>query len=281
MTRPIQVVAVSGGKGGVGKSNIAINLGVALADSGKRVVLLDADFGLANVDVLLGLKTDKTIEHVLDGSCSLQDILLPGPAGVKILPASSGTRHLSMLSALEHAGLIRDFSDIANQLDVLVIDTAAGISDSVINFLTAANEVLMVVCNEPSSITDVYALIKILNRDFARRRFRIVANMVADEAEGRQLFDTLNQVCGQFLNVALIYAGTIPFDVKLRESVKQQVPVLLAAPSSPSARALSELAQQVNQWPLPAKAQGHLVFFVEQLLAAQVMGDEAVERAND
>lgn len=276
MTRAIQVIAVSGGKGGVGKSNVAINLSVALAENGSRVVLLDADFGLANVDVLLGLKALNTIEQVLDGQCSLQDILLTGPAGIKIIPASSGTRRLSMLSSLEHAGLIRAFSDIADQLDVLVIDTAAGISDSVVNFLSAAHEVLMVVCNEPSSITDAYALIKLLNRDFGRSRFRIVANMVADEQEGRQLFESLNQVCGQFLDVGLIYAGTVPFDSKLREAVRQQEPVILAAPSSPSARALRELAKQVQTWPLPAKAQGHLVFFVERLLALNTGADDAV-----
>jgi flagellar biosynthesis protein FlhG len=278
MTRPIQVIAVSGGKGGVGKSNVAINLSVAMAEEGSRVVLLDADFGLANVDVLLGLKASNTIEQVLDGSCSLQDIMLTGPAGIKIIPASSGTRRLSMLSALEHAGLIRAFSDIAMQLDVLVIDTAAGISDSVVNFLTAAHEVVMVVCNEPSSITDAYALIKLLNRDFGRSRFRIMANMVADEQEGRQLFESLNQVCGQFLDVGLIYAGAVPFDVKLRESVRQQTPVVVAAPSSPSARALRELAKQAQKWPLPAKAQGHLVFFVEHLLSAKASVDrEAVQ----
>lgn len=278
MTRAIQVIAVSGGKGGVGKSNVAINLSVALAENGSRVVLLDADFGLANVDVLLGLKASNTIEQVLDGQCSLQDILLTGPAGIKIIPASSGTRRLSMLGSLEHAGLIRAFSDIAGQLDVLVIDTAAGISDSVVNFLSAAHEVLMVVCNEPSSITDAYALIKLLNRDFGRSRFRIVANMVADEQEGRQLFESLNQVCGQFLDVGLIYAGTVPFDLKLREAVRQQEPVILAAPSSPSARALRELAKQVQTWPLPAKAQGHLVFFVERLLALNTRADDAVAR---
>lgn len=276
MTRAIQVIAVSGGKGGVGKSNVAINLSVALAENGARVVLLDADFGLANVDVLLGLKASNTIEQVLDGECSLQDILLTGPAGIKIIPASSGTRRLSMLSSLEHAGLIRAFSDIAGQLDVLVIDTAAGISDSVVNFLSAAHEVLMVVCNEPSSITDAYALIKLLNRDFGRSRFRILANMVADEQEGRQLFESLNQVCGQFLDVGLIYAGTVPFDSKLREAVRQQTPVIVAAPSSPSARALRELAKQVQTWPLPAKAQGHLVFFVEQLLALNTRADDTM-----
>jgi flagellar biosynthesis protein FlhG len=261
----VQVIAVSGGKGGVGKTNVAINLSVALAEAGKRVVILDADFGLANIDVLLGLHSTKTIEDVLAGDCSLQEVMLTGPAGIKIIPASSGTRRLTMLSSLEHAGLIRAFSDIAEQLDVLIVDTAAGISDSVVNFVSAAHEVLLVVCNEPSSITDAYAMIKLLNRDFDRSRFRIVANMVADDTEGRQLFDALNNVCRQFIDVALVYAGAIPFDQQLRDAVRQRRPVILNAPSSRSARALRELGEKLLAWPLPSRVEGRLLFFIEQL----------------
>ncbi|WP_373078546.1 MinD/ParA family protein [Zhongshania sp.] len=264
--RPVQVIAVSGGKGGVGKTNVSINLGVALAEAGKRVVILDADFGLANIDVLLGLQSTKTIEDVLAGDCSLQEVMLTGPAGIKIIPASSGTRRLTMLSSLEHAGLIGAFSEIADQLDVLIVDTAAGISDSVVNFVSAAHEVLLVVCNEPSSITDAYAMIKLLSRDFARSRFRIIANMVANDAEGRQLFATLNNVCRQFIDVSLIYTGAIPFDQNLRDAVRQRRPVIVNAPSSVSARALREISQNVLAWPLPTRLEGHLMFFIEQLM---------------
>jgi flagellar biosynthesis protein FlhG len=266
-SRPVQVIAVSGGKGGVGKTNVAINLSVALAEAGKRVVILDADFGLANIDVLLGLRSTKTIEDVLDGRCSLQEVMLTGPAGIKIIPASSGTRRLTMLSSLEHVGLIRAFSEIAEQLDVLIVDTAAGISDSVVNFVSAAHEVLLVVCNEPSSITDAYAMIKLLNRDFGRSRFRILANMVADEAEGRQVFETLNNVCQQFIEVALIYTGAIPFDQHLRDAVRQRNPVILHAPSSVSARALRDVSKKLQMWPLPSRMEGRLLFFIEQLTA--------------
>jgi flagellar biosynthesis protein FlhG len=265
MPRAVRVVAISGGKGGVGKTNVAINLSVVLAQIGQRVAILDADFGLANIDVLLGLKSTLTIEHVLAGECSLQDIMLTGPAGIKILPASSGTRQLTMLGSLEHAGLIRAFSELSEQLDVLIVDTAAGISDSVVNFVSAAHEVLMVVCNEPGSITDAYALIKLLHRDFDRSRFRVLANMVADEQEGQQLFAKLDAVCQQFMSVSLLYAGSVPFDEHLREAVRQQTPVVLAAPSSRSARSLRSLADHVNSWPLPSRIQGHLLFFVEQL----------------
>ncbi|USA44861.1 MinD/ParA family protein [Spongiibacter taiwanensis] len=266
VSKPVQVIAISGGKGGVGKTNVAINLGCALAEAGKRVALLDADFGLANVDVLLGLKAQRNIEQVIDGQCSLNDIMLAGPAGMKVIPASSGTRRLTRLDNFHHAGLIRAFSDVASQIDVLLVDTAAGIGDSVVSFVAAAQEVLLVVCDEPSSITDAYAMIKVLSRDYGKQRLRILANMVRSEEEGRALFEKLQQVCDRFLEVSLLDAGCVPFDEALRDAVRQQRPLVLEAPSSPAARAIRRLAAQVQTWPLPRRSQGHLEFFVEQLL---------------
>ncbi len=162
---PVQVIAVTGGKGGVGKTNVSVNLSLALAELGRRVMLLDADLGLANVDVLLGLTPKHTLADVIEGRCELRDVLLQGPGGIRIVPAASGTQSMVHLSPAQHAGLIQAFSDIGDNLDVLVIDTAAGIGESVVSFVRAAQEVLLVVCDEPTSITDAYALIKLLNRD--------------------------------------------------------------------------------------------------------------------
>ncbi|WP_372864286.1 MinD/ParA family protein [Spongiibacter sp.] len=262
----VQVIAVTGGKGGVGKTNVAINCAVALAQRGKRVAILDADFGLANVDVLLSLPVRRNIEQVLDGECSIEEVMLSGPAGVRIIPASSGTRRLTRLNELEQAGLIRAFSTLASQLDVLIVDTAAGIADSVLTFANASQELLLVLCNEPSSLTDGYALIKLLNRDFGRQRFRVLANMVADDREGRQLLAKLASVCEQFLSVNLLYSGAIPFDVQLREAVKKQRSVLDYAPSAPASRAFRQLAEEIERWPVPRQAGGHMEFFVESLL---------------
>ncbi|AKH69991.1 ATPase involved in chromosome partitioning [Spongiibacter sp. IMCC21906] len=275
MVKPVQVIAVSGGKGGVGKTNVSINLGCALAEAGQRVALLDADFGLANVDVLLGLKATKNIEQVLDGECSLLDIMLEGPSGLKIIPASSGTRRLTRMDSLHHAGIIRAFSELASQLDVLIIDTAAGIGDSVVSFVAAAQDVLLVVCDEPSSITDTYAMIKVLSQDYGKRRIRILANMVKGETEGRALFAKLQGVCDRFLDVGLLYAGTIPFDEALRNAVRKQQLLLTAAPGSPAARALKRLAEEVSAWPMAMRSQGHLEFFVEQLLSSESIAAEA------
>jgi flagellar biosynthesis protein FlhG len=265
---PVQVIAVTGGKGGVGKSNVSINLAVCLAQMGRRVALLDADLGLANIDVLLGLRPQNTLEDVLEGRCSLMDVMLFGPGGIRIIPASSGTQRMAQLGHAEHAGLIHAFSEISSQIDVLIVDTAAGISDSVVSFVRAANEVLVVVCDEPSSITDAYALIKLLNRDFGLMRFRVLANMTRTPTEGKNLYQKLTQVTERFLDVSLQYVGAIPFDEAVRKAVQKQKAVVDMAPRSKVALAYKSLAEKVDLWPLPSSPRGHLEFFVERLVSA-------------
>ena len=191
---PVQVIAVTGGKGGVGKTNVSVNLALALADLGRRVVLLDADLGLANVDVLLVPTTKRTLADVIAGECDLRDVLIQGPVGIRVVPAASGTPSMVQLSSLQHAGLIQAFSELGDELDVLIIDTAAGIGDSVVSFVRAAQEVLLVVTDEPTSITDAYALIKLLNRYSGISRFRVLANMANARQEGRNLFAKLTKV---------------------------------------------------------------------------------------
>ncbi len=269
---PVQVIAVTGGKGGVGKTSVSINLAVALAGMGRRVALLDADLGLANIDILLGLNAKYTLEDVLSGERSLLDIMLVGPGGIRIIPASSGTQRMSQLSQLEHAGLIHAFSELSDQIDVLLIDTAAGISDVVINFVRAAQEVLVVVCDEPSSITDAYALIKLLNRDYGVNRFRVLANMTRSTQEGQSLFNKLTQVSERFLDATLQYVGNVPFDETLRKAIQRQRAVLEMAPRSKAALAFAALAEKVDKWPLPSSPRGHLEFFVERLVQPDVAG---------
>ena len=263
----IKVMAVTGGKGGVGKTNVSLNLAISLAKQGKRVLVLDADLGLANVDVLLGLRVDKNLSHVLRGECTLDDILVTGPHGVKIAPATSGSKSMAELGPTEHAGLIRAFSELRTEIDVLIIDTAAGISDMVMSFSRAAQDVLVVVCDEPTSLTDAYALIKILNREHGVFKFKIVANMVRSEREGKELFSKLSKVTGRFLYVALELVGVIPFDENIRKSVRKQAAIVDAYPSSPAALAITNLAQKSMTWPIPAQPGGHLEFFIEQLVS--------------
>ncbi len=266
---PVRVIAVTGGKGGIGKTNVSVNLSLALAKLNRRVVLLDADLGLANVDVLLGLEARKNLADVLNGDCSLTDIMVPGPGGIRVVPAASGVRTMTSLGPREHSGIIQAFSDVDDQLDVLVVDTAAGISEAVTSFVHAAQEVLVVVCNEPTSITDAYALIKVLNRDHGIFKFNILANMVHSPQEAQQLFRKLAAVADRFLNVALKLSGAIPYDEMLRKSVQKREPVCLAYPRSKAALAFKELARQVDDWPLPKSPKGHLEFFLERLLLSE------------
>jgi len=264
--RPIRVIAVTGGKGGVGKTNVSINLAVALADMGKRVMILDADLGLANIDIALGLHPEYDLSHVLRGERSLSEVVLEGPAGVRVVPASSGIQKMAELSTAEHAGLINAFSEISNDIDVLVVDTAAGISDTVVSFSRAAQELVVVVCDEPASITDAYALIKLLNREYGVNRFRILSNMVRSTQEGKDLYNKLYRVTERYLDVMLNYMGSIPFDESLRKAVKSQKPVVQAFPRSPASQAFKNLAKKADNWPVPAGANGHLQFFVERLI---------------
>lgn len=269
---PVQVIAVTGGKGGVGKSNVSVNMSIALAQSGRRVMVLDADLGLANVDVLLGIRANRTLADVLSGQCDLRDVLISGPGGIRIVPASSGVQQMASLSKQQHGALIRAFSDISDQLDVLVVDTAAGISDTVVSFVRAANEALVVVCDEPSSITDAYALIKLLHKDAGMQRFRVVANMTRSANEGQLLVRRLQQVCDKFLDVTLQYEGSIPFDENVRKAVQHQKALVEYAPQSKASIAIRALANRVLQWPLPKAASGNLEFFVERLLETSEAG---------
>jgi flagellar biosynthesis protein FlhG len=264
--KPVQVLAITGGKGGVGKTNVAVNVSLALAGEGKRVILMDADLGLANVDIQLGLKADRTLQEVLSGECSLRDILITTPGGVKVIPAASGVQSLTQLSSQSHAGIIQAFSELDEQLDILVIDTAAGISDSVVSFVRAAQEVMVVVCDEPSSITDAYALVKLLNRDYGMTRFRVLANMTRSPGEGKALFSKFVKVAERFLDVSLQYAGDIPWDESVRKAAQRQRAAIEAYPNSKCAAAYRRVAREIAQWPVNRQASGRLEFFVERLL---------------
>jgi flagellar biosynthesis protein FlhG len=265
-SHPVKVVAVTGGKGGVGKTNVSVNLAAALGEMGRRTVLMDADLGLANVDVMLGLRPKRNISDVLAGECTLNDVMLDAGENFRIVPAASGTQEMTALSAHQHAELIHAFTDIADELDVLIVDTAAGISESVVSFIRAAQEVLVVVCDEPTSITDAYALIKLLSRDYGMTRFRVLANMVRNESEGRNMFSKLLTVTDRFLDVTLQYLGSIPYDESVRKAVQKQTPVLKAFSKSKSAIAYRQLANKVDEWPVSTTSRGHLEFFVERLV---------------
>lgn len=265
----VKVISVTGGKGGVGKTNVTLNLAMALAQLGKKVLVLDADLGLANCDVMLGLRVEKNLSHLLAGTATLDDILVEGPFGIKIAPATSGSQNMTELSQVEHASLIRAFSELQTPVDVLLVDTAAGISDMVLSFSRASQDVLVVVCDEPSSITDAYALMKILSRDHGVDKFKIVANMVRNLKEGHELFAKLTRVTDRFLDVSLELVATVPHDENVRKAARKQKAFIDAFPKTPASMAIKTLALKAAKWPLPNSASGHLEFFLEQLVQPQ------------
>ena len=265
-SQPVRVIAVTSGKGGVGKSNITVNLAVTLAQAGERVMVMDADMGLANIDVLLGLSPGLNLSHVINGECTLEETIIEGPAGIKIVPASSGVAMMTDLTPAQNAGVIRSFSDLTEPVDPLLIDTAAGLSDSVVSYLRAAREVIVVVCDEPASITDAYAMIKVMNREYGVQRFHVLANQAASASQGRELYNKLSRVAERFLDVTLDYLGAVPYDDNLKKAVQKQKAVVQAFPRSPASNAFKQIARKAMNWPAPNSMEGHLEFFIERLV---------------
>ncbi len=274
---PVQVIAVTGGKGGVGKTSVAVNLATTLTTAGRRVLLLDGDLGLANVDVLLGLTPRYTLANVMSGERTLEEIIVKTPEGLQIVPAASGVAEMANLGTAQHLGLVQSFSSLSQQIDVMVVDTAAGIADGVLRFTQAAQQVLVVICDEPTSFTDAYALVKVLSRQHGVSRFRVLANRTKAPGQGEALFARFERVTARFLDVTLEYAGEIPEDPFLQRSIREQKPVALAYPSSPAALGFKKLASRADKWPVPDGPRGNLEFFMERLVRRAAPRLESVQ----
>ena len=263
--KPIQVIAVTSGKGGVGKTNVSINLAAALANRKHEVLLLDADLGLGNVDVMLGLKPQYNLSHVINQEKSLDEVMLTGPSDIKIVPAGSGIQNMATLDNKQNAGLITAFNELHTPIDILIIDTAAGISDGVTTFCQAAAYVLIVICDEPASLTDAYAMIKVLSSTAKIKNFKILSNMVQSSAQGVELFNKLEAVTDRFLDVNLEYVGMIPYDDYLRKAVQKQWLVVNAYTRSRSANAFVKLASHIENWEIQ-EPKGNMEFFLDRIV---------------
>lgn len=261
------VIAVTSGKGGVGKTNIVGNLAITYQRMRKRVLIFDADLGLANIDIIFGINPKYTIEEVIKGEKELSQIIAKGPEGVAIIPASSGVQELSHLSEGHKINLLNEFDLLNNMYDILLIDTGAGISSNVIYFNLAAQERIVVVTPEPTSITDAYALIKVMFMQHGTKKFIILMNMVRNEKEAVSVYKHLSRVVEKFMgSISLDYAGYIPYDKHLHKSVNRREPVTCCYPQSPSSQSFKKLAEYLLDQTDGRHQDGSIQFFWKRLM---------------
>lgn len=242
----LRTIAITSGKGGVGKTSVAVNLGLLLAGEGHRVALLDGDMGLANVDVLLGLTPKFTLRHVVEGRKTLNEIMLRGPNGLHVIPASRGVEAMAHLTAAERAQLLERLGQLEGLIDILLIDTAAGISPNVLSLILAADETIVVTVPEPTAITDAYAVIKVLSRHRADPCAGILMNMVEGASQAEEMFEQLRRVIRHFLKVEVGFAGHVVRDECVGRAVCEQKPFSVCFPYARASRSLLELARSLT-----------------------------------
>lgn len=240
-----RVIAITSGKGGVGKTNIVANLGYALCKSGQRVLIFDADLGLGNLDVLLGLTPQYNLSHVIEGRKNLSEIIISGPGNLKILPASSGIQELTRLTPLQKLDIFHELNALLSSYDIVLIDTAAGISSNVLYFNASANEIMVVVTPEPTSVTDAYALMKILSVKYHEKHFRLIVNQAKNAREADDVSRQLCLVANRFLDISIEYFGSVLADENVKIGVRKQKVVSEMAPMSQASRNFAELAHKL------------------------------------
>jgi flagellar biosynthesis protein FlhG len=265
----LKVLSITSGKGGVGKTNIVANLAYALTERHLKVLVLDADLGLGNIDVLLGLNPLFTLHDVLRGDASLQEVLISGPGGMRILPAPSGQVDLTSLTEADRLRFLSAIDDLEEEVDVFIIDTGAGIAANVCFFNMAAQEMYVVANPEPTSLTDAYALIKVMSREYGEKSFKLIVNEVSGEREALSVFRHLTAVCDRFLNIRLELAGFVPVDAKLARAVRDQQLVSERYPEAISSRCIREIAMGIERSPSAMFPKGNIQFFWRRLWAPE------------
>lgn len=271
-----RVMSFTSGKGGVGKTHTVVNTAISLASQGFSVLVLDADLGLANVDVLAGITPKGTLHDVLKGRCSLDTILVEGPGGIVIIPAASGIEEIQALGASEKMVLMSEVERIAHHYDYLLIDTPAGIGSDVMYFNSAAGEVVCVITGEPTSLTDSYALVKVLSASYGEKSFWVVVNDVECEADAQAAFYALSSAVQKFLHVETRFLGWIPSDEAVRECIMERKPLSHIRPSSKAALGISQVARTIVEQAPRRRVKGGMQFFFRQLLDMPGYGEEAV-----
>ena len=262
----MRVISVTSGKGGVGKTNISANLAYLLSRRNKKTLVLDADAGLANIDVILGINSQYNLYHVLKGEKSLSETVIDGPGGIKILPSASGIPEMTDLSRGQKLTLIDELNAFNEDLDFMIIDTGAGISSNVMYFNMAAKEIIVVTSPEPTALTDAYALIKVLYQRHAKKRFRLIVNMVRNPSEAKEIYERLSQATDHFLNLTIEYLGYVLLDEKVKDAIRQQKALAEVYPNSPATKCLAKIADKLCSEAQEADDKGSINFFWDSII---------------
>lgn len=265
MKKQTTTLTITSGKGGVGKSTLVANLALWLGRRGNKVLLIDGDLSMANLDIMFGVRPERTLYDVFAERATISEILMEVEQNVFLIPGGSGIRELNKLSDMQRRTLMDEVSSLPHDFDYLIIDTAPGIDDNVLYLNSAVNDINVVLTPDPSSLADSYALIKVLNQVYKETRFSVICNFVRDEAEGLSLFKRFSDVTSKFLCVSLDYKGSIPLDSTLRSATKSQQLVLNTQPQSPSGLAIRALSQKLKQFNNMERSKGGIQFFWEQV----------------
>ncbi len=266
----VQTISIVSGKGGDGRTSVAVNLAVALSRLQSRVLLMDGNLSLGNLDLAMNVQQQFNLSHLIDGSKELQDIVVMGQEGVWIVPSPHGDAEMSQLSQIQHNGIINAFSSLPVAADIMIIDNDAGVSRSMLDFTHAARQVLVVVCDEPASLKNAFLTIQAISANQGTDRFRVIANKVSSSQHGLDVYSELFRMTDRYLDVLMEYCGSIPQDDMLLQSTKQRTSVLEAHPGCKSTRSVERLANKIKEWPKPLEPKGQPEFFVERLVNASL-----------
>lgn len=267
--KPVKTITVASGKGGVGKTNVVANLAIALSKMGNQVLVFDADLGLSNIDVILDLAPKYNIQHVLKGEKSLAEVIVEGPHGIKILPAASGVQEVTAIDEFQRMSILEEFDALSLDIDYLIVDSAAGISSNVAFFCVASQEIIILASPEPTSLTDAYALMKVLFTRYQEKNFKVLVNAARSEPEAKDVFRKLSMVVEKFLNISIDYLGYIPYDDAVRKAVRQQKAFVDAYPGSKASLGIQALARKIDN-DKENKVKGSLQFFLGTLLGSKI-----------
>ncbi len=264
--RSTAVYSITSGKGGVGKTALVANLAYQLAETGSSVLILDADLGLANVDIVFGLSPRYNMNHFFSGEQPLSKVMVEGPLGIKILPAGSGLQNFIHLDSRQKMQLLDGLDSLHHHFDYVLIDTEAGISENVTYFNTAAQEILVVTTPDPTALTDAYAVMKLLSTKYHEKKFNLIVNQINSEDEALDVYRKLTMVANRYLNISIDYIGSVPADEQMNEAIRKQKVISELYPSSKISTAFQQIARHICLEPIQSKPKGSLQFFWKKLL---------------